>query len=184
MATEKDFEAAHKQVAKWEGGYSNHPKDSGGVTNYGISLKFLIEQGEDINKDGLINAKDVMAVDKEKAKELFRKYFWTATCAKNLPSRLAIAYYDLAVNAGPKRANMVLQEALNGEGFGLVVDGAVGKLTMAAVNKCNDLWTAARYCVARKDWYKRLCVSKPDYKVFLDGWINRTTDCLKLVVGY
>ena len=35
------FEAAHAHVAKWEGGYFDHPNDPGGVTMYGVSLMFL-----------------------------------------------------------------------------------------------------------------------------------------------
>lgn len=37
------FEAAHAHVAKWEGGYFDHPDDPGGVTMYGVSLMFLKE---------------------------------------------------------------------------------------------------------------------------------------------
>ena len=36
------FEAAHAHVAKWEGGYFDHPNDPGGVTMYGVSLMFLL----------------------------------------------------------------------------------------------------------------------------------------------
>lgn len=175
------FDTAHAHVAEWEGGYSNHPNDSGGVTNYGISLEFLKDTKEDLNGDGVINAQDVRSVTPEKAKQLFKKYFWDGTCAKNLPSRTAIAYYDLAVNAGAKRANKVLQEAL---GAGLVVDGVVGNKTMEAVRHCDDFFTAVRFCLIRKNWYESLCEARPSYKVFLSGWLNRTKACLKLVVKY
>ena len=62
------FEAAHAHVAKWEGGYFDHPNDPGGVTMYGVSLMFLKGLdlwGGDIDGDGDIDRDDVLAVTKE-----------------------------------------------------------------------------------------------------------------------
>jgi len=39
------FEAAHAFTARWEGGLVDHPDDPGGVTNFGVSLRFLQAQG-------------------------------------------------------------------------------------------------------------------------------------------
>lgn len=39
------FEAAHAFTARWEGGLVDHPNDPGGVTNHGVSLRFLQAHG-------------------------------------------------------------------------------------------------------------------------------------------
>ena len=67
------FEAAHAHVAKWEGGYFDHPNDPGGVTMYGVSLMFLkgldLWEG-DIDGDGDIDRDDVLAVTKDTARDI------------------------------------------------------------------------------------------------------------------
>ena len=45
LTHETAFNLAHAHVAKWEGGYIDHPNDPGGVTMYGISLMFLKSLG-------------------------------------------------------------------------------------------------------------------------------------------
>ena len=73
------FEAAHAHVAKWEGGYFDHPNDPGGVTMYGVSLMFLKGLdlwGGDIDGDGDIDRDDVLAVTKDTARDIFKRHFW------------------------------------------------------------------------------------------------------------
>ncbi len=36
-----NFHRAHAFTAHWEGGFSDHPADTGGLTAYGASLKFV-----------------------------------------------------------------------------------------------------------------------------------------------
>ena len=47
-----NFHRAHAFTAHWEGGFSDHPADTGGLTAYGASLKFVqgiaaTQQGRD-----------------------------------------------------------------------------------------------------------------------------------------
>lgn len=184
------FELAHKHVAKWEGGYFDHPNDPGGVTMYGVSLMFLKSLGlieGDIDGDGDIDRDDVLAITKEKAKEIFKKHFWDLGKAEKLPPLVAMAYYDLAVNAGTGRAAIVLQEAINKLKPGAIRNyaGNVGPLTQKyaklIADEGNESKLVSLYLDQRGYWYKRLAKAKPKTAVFLKGWLNRTDDARKLM---
>ena len=110
------FEAAHAHVAKWEGGYFDHPNDPGGVTMYGVSLMFLkgldLWEG-DIDGDGDIDRDDVLAVTKDTARDIFKRHFWDRPRAGEMPPLVAVCFYDFAVNAGVPRAARMLQGLLH-----------------------------------------------------------------------
>lgn len=190
LTHEAAFNLAHKHVAKWEGGYFDHPSDPGGVTMYGVSLMFLKSLGlveGDIDGDGDIDRNDVLAITKETAKNIFRKHFWELPKAEKLPPLVAIAYYDLAVNAGAGRAAIVLQEGINAIKPGSIKNlaGNVGPLTQTFSNQLAKEGRTLALCLAymdkRADWYRRLAKAKPSSAVFLKGWLNRTDDCRKVL---
>lgn len=184
------FEAAHAHVAKWEGGFFDHPNDPGGVTMYGVSLMFLKSLGlveGDIDGDGDIDRDDVLNITRDTAKAIFRRHFWDKPRAGELPPLVAVAFYDLAVNAGTGRAAIILQEGIN-----VLCPKAIAKLApnvgpltrayskqLAATGKESAL--AAAYLDRRESWYRRLAAKKTQSAVFLKGWLNRTDDCRALV---
>lgn len=188
---EQVFTAAHAHVAKWEGGFFDHPNDPGGVTNYGVSLMFLKSLGlleGDINGDGEITRADVLAITRKNARSIFRRHFWDKPCAAALPPLLAAAFYDLAVNAGTGRAAIVLQEGINACIGRIIISNLapnLGPLTrrfsgeLAAEGRQRAL--AEAYLRCREAWYRRLAAAKPTSAVFLNGWLNRTNDCRALM---
>ena len=185
------FEAAHAHVAKWEGGFFDHPADPGGVTNHGVSLMFLKSLGlleGDVNGDGEISRADILAITKENAKTIFKRHFWDKPGAENLPPLIAAAFYDLAVNAGCGRAAIVLQESINAAGGKNVISAYapnVGPLTRKyaadLAGSGGQLALAEAYLDAREAWYRRLAAAKPASAVFLKGWLNRTSACRTLL---
>lgn len=184
------FNAAHAHVMRWEGGFFDHPNDPGGVTNYGVSLMFLkgldLVEG-DIDGDGDIDRDDVLKITKEQARAIFKRHFWDKPRAAELPPLVAMAYYDLAVNAGTGRAAIVLQEAINALRPGAIAKLApnVGPLTrryagmLAAEGREAEL--ALAYLDRRENWYRRLAKARPKSAVFLRGWLNRTDAARTLV---
>lgn len=137
---DSDFTRAQHFTAQWEGGLSDHPADPGGITNHGVSLRWLRElaqqecrklartcdgsnahdhnnaQGQssfDFDGDGDIDAGDIRACTKAQAAQLFKKHFWDVTKCAKLPVALAVVLYDGAVNMGAPRAVRQLQQALN-----------------------------------------------------------------------
>lgn len=137
---DSDFTRAQQFTARWEGGLTDHPADPGGITNHGVSLRWLRElaqeecrkvarscdgsnahdgkhghslTGLDFDADGDIDADDIRACTKAQAAQLFKKHFWDATKCAKLPLPMAIVLYDGAVNMGAPRATRQLQQAMN-----------------------------------------------------------------------
>ena len=140
-----NFTLAHTFTARWEGGLSDHEADPGGITNHGISLRWVTDLARqakerclrdarqcdtcprgtgpdcdyfslDLDNDVDIDADDIRACTKEQAARLFRRHFWEALGCDRLPLPLAVTLYDGAVNMGASRAVKQLQEAMNATG--------------------------------------------------------------------
>lgn len=136
------FTVAHSFTARWEGGLSDHPADPGGLTNYGVSLRWVQDlareareeclrlarscdgcvrpaagdcalQALDFDMDGDVDADDIRACTRAQAAALFRREFWDKLGCGRLPLPLAVCLYDAAVNMGPARAVRQLQQAMN-----------------------------------------------------------------------
>jgi lysozyme family protein len=154
-----------KVILKHEGGLSNHPKDPGGITKYGISLRFLRKQGIDIDGDGDIDADDIIKLTPVQAGVLYKKHFFDPLHA--LPDGLLkLHVFDMAVNAGLNKAVKLLQYTL-----GVDTDGVIGKFTLKAL--LADTGITEKYINARKYFYKDLVNHNPDLAVFLKGWLRR-----------
>lgn len=176
------FSEAQKFVAKWEGGLSNHPSDPGGLTNYGISLRFLRALGHDVDGDGDVDAADIQSLTPALSADLLKQEFWTCQDLDTFPRLTAIAHYDASVNCGRSRAVRLLQSACNAfPGPQVKEDGKLGPKTRARVAALNDAALAAKCIQARQDFYKRLVVSDPKFSAFSDGWMNRTADLSKYI---
>lgn len=165
------FEAAHRHVAKWEGGLTDHPSDPGGITNYGISLRFLQSLVPTATAD------DIRKMTAEGAKQLMKQEFWDKPGVSRFPPLVAVAFYDLAVNAGCCRSILLMQDALD-----VVADGIVGSVTLQTLTECDQKVTALRMLNLREQWYQRLVAKNESARVFLRGWLNRTWSCRKLIV--
>lgn len=96
---------------KWEGGYSNHPQDPGGPTNWGITIA-------DARKYWKKNATaaDVKAMPKQVAIDIYTSKYWKTPYydCDNLFSGLDLAVFDFGVNSGPARAKRYLDQVSGG----------------------------------------------------------------------
>ncbi len=163
-----NFARCHELIAKWEGGYSNHPRDSGGPTNYGITQQRLSE-----HRGRQVSVEEVKALTYEEALTIFRKYYWQPLRCDEMPVALALMTYNTGVNSGPSRGARFLQQTLNLQGFDLDQDGEVGPLTLAAANACEDIARAVNdYSAIYEQFYRGLS----NFSVFGRGWLNRLND--------
>lgn len=182
-----EFSTAHKFTAKWEGGFSDHPADRGGVTKYGVSINFLrgiaaTQAGRDaLDRMGVIlpvSANTVRNLTREQAESLFRMAFWLPLRLDALPQRVGAVIYDMAVNHGAKRAVMLAQRGFNAcapRDEKLEEDGVMGPKTQAAL--AHDADAVLRSIIsARRDYYRAIVKHDASQSANLKGWINRADD--------
>lgn len=105
---QENFKKALEFVLKWEGGRSEHPKDPGGLTIYGISQKSYpkeVAQMDALWKQG----KKSEAL--EIAKKIYKANYWDKLNCDALPYPLDIIAFDTAVNMGVGTALSFLKQS-------------------------------------------------------------------------
>lgn len=173
------FEAAIETVLAHEGGFTDGTGDSGGATQWGISLRWLRTLGHldhdgeeegDLDHDGDVDADDVRRLTRAQAIAFYRKGWWDRGGYQAIePQALATKLLDLAVNIGATAAHRCLQRALRAVGTLVEEDGILGPVTKAAVNAVEHpecLLAAFRSEAA--GYYRAL--NRPEYQ---RGWLSR-----------
>ncbi|MBI9055515.1 MAG: hypothetical protein JEY96_16955 [Bacteroidales bacterium] len=184
-----NFELAHKKTLLIEGGYVNDPNDRGGETYRGISRKFhpnwqgweyideLKRNGGNIPRNTILQIPELENL----VNEFYKVKFWDVNRLDYIESQeIAEEIFDTGVNMGVKTASKMLQSALNllnrneRDFKDLVVDGAIGRITLSIVNAINDyrplLKTLNGLQFTR---YVNICKSRPDQEKFFIGWLKR-----------
>lgn len=158
----QNYKACLSHVLKWEGGWSDHPKDPGGATMKGITLhtysSFLSRPA---TKQELRN------IPEAHVQAIYRKNYWDAIRGDDLPSGLDLVTFDAAVNSGPGRGARWTQEAV-----GTVADGKVGPNTLMAIRRTNVERAINDACDERMGFLKRLST----WATFGNGWTRRVDD--------
>ena len=178
ITPEQRFNYAVNVILQHEGNFSNDANDSGGATNYGISLRFIKEEGIEINHDGIIDVNDIKDMRQTDAINIYKKYWWDKYHYEAINSlSIASKIFDMAVDIGSTQAHKIAQESCNYCGHNLVVDGILGGKTIGALNEISlhgreqDLMDELIY---NHTWfYENLAEEHPKLKVFLKGWLNR-----------
>ena len=155
-----------------EGGYQNLVGDTGNYnslghrvgTNYGIAAKTYETW---IGYPPTIA--DMKAMTKTIALEIMKSWYWDKVKASAIHNQsIAEMIVDHAVNAGPGRAAKMAQEVLNKTfGFKLKVDGAIGQLTLNAINSVDQQRLHDALKAYREMYYYSIGGE------FLKVWLNR-----------
>lgn len=170
-----------------EGGLVDNPHDPGGVTDFGVSLRFALQEVGvhpdhlelfDIDHDGRVGPADIRGMTRAEAAEIYYECFWKpGPYGRMLPTFIAWKVFDIAVNTGPKRAGIILQQALCARLQNVTVDGAIGPGTLAAVarERARDGGTGLLMELrnAQGRFYQGLVAQNADFGRFLKGWLNR-----------
>lgn len=171
-----DFQEAVHITLKNEGGFSDNREDHGGVTKYGISFRFLIDNGIDINKDGLINGKDIQDLTLDEAISIYKTQFWDKFNMGLIQNqKVADKVFDLSVNIGSYEAIKLLQESINEHLFlfGIKEDGILGPKTLQFLNGIDSNLVLGTYKDLACSFYEDLVKKNPTQKIFLKDWLER-----------
>ena len=154
-----NFENVLALVLRDEGGFSNDPRDPGGMTNLGVTKRVW---------EGFVgHAVDeaaMRALTPADVTPLYRQNYWNRVHGDDLPAGVDYAVMDFAVNSGPSRAAKTLQRAC-----GVTDDGAIGPATLAAVNSADPITLIDAVCDGRLAFLQTL----PSFPTFGHGWTNR-----------
>lgn len=197
------YAAAARKLLVIEGGFVDDPKDRGGATKYGISLRFLAAEGAfdedgdgkadfDLDLDGDIDGQDIRLLTRGDAVYLFHRCFWMPLQADTFPAPIGEMMFDQAVNGGAVAARKLLQRAINNslllipaskKGVALLkVDGVVGVATRSCLRQVLEwpglgmpaLVTAYRDAVRER--YRAIARRFPSQQRYLEGWLARAAE--------
>jgi len=148
-----------------EGGFTLNPIDSGNWTGpnctgelkgtkYGIAARFFPYL-------------DIKNLTYQQARQIyFEKYYLPMNLSGIHDELSVLQIFDFGINAGKGNAIRTAQRIVN-----VRADGLIGLITTNAINHFNNFSTA--YIQRRKEYYQKLVTQKPQYKIFLTGWLNR-----------
>lgn len=157
-----NFDEAFHHLLGHEGGYVNHPDDPGGETNWGVTKVVARQHGyEGLMKDMPVGV----------AKAVYRKSYWDAVQADDLPPAIRYAVFDAAVNSGVGTSIRWLQQAV-----GTTADGALGPKTLAAINEVNPDGLLRRMLAKRLT----AMTSMSGWPSFSKGWARRVATLLEM----
>ncbi|MFS8039207.1 glycoside hydrolase family 108 protein [Xanthobacter sp. AM11] len=147
-----------------EGGYSNHPSDPGGPTMKGIIQRVY----DGYRRSRGLAPRPVRELERAEMEDIYRRQYWDAVRADELPPGIDYVVFDGAVNSGPAQSAKWLQRAL-----GLPADGQVGAVTLAAARAAADpARLVGDICDRRLAMLKAL----KTWPVFGRGWARRVAD--------
>lgn len=146
-----------------EGGYTNHPRDPGGPTNFGITI-------HDYRKyvNPAATAADVRAMKLKDAKSIYRRKYWNAQRCDELPAGVDYVMFDYGVNSGIGRSGKVLRRLLKLPDNSSSVTDAVVTAAHAA--------DARSLIIAICDERLRFLRSLRTWPVFANGWSRRVAE--------
>lgn len=162
MAT-NSYEPSLARLLAHEGGYTNHPSDPGGPTNFGITIADYRKYA----KPGA-TAADVKAMQLSEAKAIYRAKYWDAQRCDDLPAGVDDSIFDYGVNSGIGRSGKVLRRVLGlADNTSALTDGVIAAAQAADAGKL-----VAAICDERL----RFLQSLKTWSVFGKGWGRRVAE--------
>ncbi|OCW56301.1 glycoside hydrolase family 108 protein [Hoeflea olei] len=154
------YARAMKGIRISEGGWSNHPRDPGGATNYGIIQTVY----DTFRKSKGMSKQSVRLISEAEVNEIYKTQYADKIRYDELPAGIDYATLDGAVNSGVSRGAKWLQSAL-----GVSSDGKIGSQTITAAAKADSIATVKSMCARRMSFLRGLSI----FSTFGRGWTSR-----------
>lgn len=175
MAT---FDKAYEYtVTGYEGGIADNPKDPGGLTNKGISFRFLKESvpNKYCKADEASIREFLLHLTEIQAKNIYLLEFWQDEFANIKSQDIANYLFDMCVNHGKKTGIEIAQEAI--ETYmnlpHVFADGIFGPETLKYLNMGLPGILLDHIKAQRLYFYMKVIAKRPSSVVFGLGWSKR-----------
>lgn len=163
-----------------EGGFVNDPLDSGGATNFGITISVLRAwRGKETSVD------DVRRLTTSEAAQIYHASYWLASYCNNLPHGVDLLVFDAAVNMGVEPSLNLLREQIGiaptlrrhqrghrARAYPRMdrhLRAATEKLLLSMLRQINVPSVICGICERRRHYYKSL----QNFDVYGRGWLKR-----------
>ena len=103
----ENFNKCLTMLLHHEGGFVNHPKDPGGMTNLGVT-KAVYDKWVGANS----SEQEMRDLTPEDVAPIYKKNYWDRVKGDDLPSGVDWACFDWAVNSGSGRPAKALQRCV------------------------------------------------------------------------
>jgi uncharacterized protein (TIGR02594 family) len=157
------YDEALRRVLAHEGGNDDDPRDPGGRTSRGI----LQREWDAWRRTNPGLPADVWRAPQDQIEAIYRQKYWAALRCDDLPAGVDYAVFDYGVNSGNSRAARALQRFV-----GTIVDGEVGRNTIAAARATDALQLIDRICDERLAFLQGLRT----WSTFGKGWGRRVAE--------
>lgn len=174
-----DFNRSILNVLKHEGFLVNDKADPGGITNYGVSARYLnqlVRKSPEVQAlidiDGIpgVTRGDIENMRIEDAIHIYRFYWWEAYGYGKIKSQiLADKIFDMSVNMGSVESHTLVARAYQ------IIKHRPMKDFMD-INKLSHIECQRLLIQIRQEqmhFYQTLAVRHPKSKKFLPGWLKR-----------
>lgn len=166
------FSHAVSHTLEAEGLFSDHAKDPGGATMYGITQAVARRHG----------IRNVRSLTISQAVLIYYKDYWLRLRCDDIHStEIATELLDAGVNTGIGNAVKFAQRAYNvlrnSDEVSIIEDGKIGPMTVSALNNMSRRYSRQLLMAMNGEqyrYYRMLVDQNPDrFRAFIRGWMRR-----------
>jgi lysozyme family protein len=173
------FDQCYAYTMANEGGgqVTNNPSDPGGITRYGVSLRFY----RSYSHNPTATAATIENLSQLEAKEIAHNAFWMPLNLDMAQEFLtARAIFDCGYLSGIANSALCSQSALKQLGYDLLLDGILGSKSWKSLNECGpDIFLPAFVQIICNQ-FEALVDQRPKDSEFIKGWLARAQRLIKI----
>ena len=159
---QENFDKCLEMLLHHEGGFVNHPRDPGGMTNFGVT-RMVYEKwvGRKMSEQ------DMRDLTPANVAPIYKNEYWKRCKCDDLPSGVDWCVFDWAVNSGVGRSAKALQGII-----GATQDGGIGPMTLKLIAEHEPRELIEKMHDKRQGFYEGL----KTFDSFGKGWTRRNKE--------